>query len=56
MRAVFEVVGVHNVLAKSIGSTNPINVVRATIKGLRAISSPEYIAAKRGKKVEEITE
>jgi len=56
MRAVFEVVGVHNVLAKSIGSTNPINVVRATIKGLQTISSPEYIAAKRGKKVEEITE
>jgi small subunit ribosomal protein S5 len=56
MRAVFEVVGVRNVLAKSIGSTNPINVVRATIKGLQTISSPEYIAAKRGKKVEEITE
>ncbi len=55
MRAVFEVVGVHNVLAKSIGSTNPINVVRATIKGLPFISSPEYIAAKRGKTVEEIT-
>lgn len=55
MRAVFEVVGVHNVLAKSIGSTNPINVVRATIKGLQAISSPEHIAAKRGKTLEEIT-
>lgn len=48
MRAVFEVAGVHNVLAKSIVSTNPINVVRATIKGLQLISSPEQIAAKRG--------
>ena len=54
MRAVFEVVGVHNVLAKSIGSTNPINVVRATIKGLQSMSSPEHIAAKRGKSVEEV--
>lgn len=54
MRAVFEVVGVHNVLAKSIGSTNPINVVRATIKGLQSMSSPARIAAKRGKPVEEI--
>ena len=55
MRAVFEVVGIHNVLAKSIGSTNPVNVVRATIKGLLSTSAPEYIAAKRGKTVEEIT-
>ena len=54
MRAVFEVVGVHNVLAKSNGSTNPINVVRATIEGLKSMSSPEYIAAKRGKRVEEV--
>ena len=54
MRAVFEVVGIHNILAKSIGSTNPINVVRATIKGLQKISDPERIAAKRGKKLEEI--
>ena len=54
MRAVFEVVGIHNVLAKSIGSTNPINVVHATVKGLGAIASPEMIAAKRGKSVEEI--
>jgi small subunit ribosomal protein S5 len=54
MRAVFEVVGIHNVLAKSIGSTNPINVVRATIKGLKSMSSPEYVAAKRGKSVEEV--
>ncbi len=54
MRAVFEVAGVHNVLAKSIGSTNPINVVHATMNALRAMASPEMIAAKRGKSVEEI--
>ena len=55
MRAVFECAGIHNVLAKSNGSTNPVNVVRATIKGLTAMSSPETIAAKRGKTVEEIS-
>jgi len=49
MRAVFEVVGVHNVLAKCIGTNNPINVVRATIKGLTEIQDPRTIAAKRGK-------
>lgn len=54
MRAVFEVVGVHNVLAKCIGSSNPINVVRATIKGLVEMRDPKQIAAKRGKTVEEI--
>jgi len=54
MRAVFEVVGVHNVLAKRNGSPNPINVVRATIKGLADMQSPEQIAAKRGKSVEDI--
>ncbi|HHJ12026.1 MAG TPA: 30S ribosomal protein S5, partial [Chromatiales bacterium] len=54
MRAVFEVVGVHNVLAKCIGSRNPINVVRATIAGLTEVSSPEQVAAKRGKTVDEI--
>ena len=48
MRAVFEVVGVHNVLAKCIGTNNPINVVRATIKGLTEINDPKYVAAKRG--------
>jgi len=56
MRAVFEVVGVHNVLAKCIGSRNPVNVVRATINGLTAISSPEDVASKRGKTVKDITE
>lgn len=55
MRAVFEVVGVQDVLAKMIGSRNPINVVRATIKGLTEMASPEGVAAKRGKSVEEIT-
>ena len=54
MRAVLEAVGVRNVLAKTTGSRNPINVVRATIKGLVAISSPESVAAKRGKSVEDI--
>ncbi len=54
MRAVFEVIGVHNVLTKTYGSTNPINVIRATIKGLQNISSPEQIAAKRGKTIEEV--
>ena len=54
MRAVFEAAGVRNVLAKSYGSRNPINVVRATIKGLSDIHSPQSIAAKRGKKVKEI--
>ncbi len=54
MRAVFEAVGVKNVLAKINGTRNPVNVVRATINGLSSMSSPEYIAAKRGKKIEEI--
>ena len=54
MRAVLEVVGVSNVLSKAYGSTNPINVVRATIDALASMKSPEMIAAKRGKTVEEI--
>lgn len=54
MRAVLELAGVHNVLAKCYGSTNPVNVVRATINGLANMRSPEDIAAKRGKSVEEI--
>lgn len=54
MRAIFEVVGVHNVLAKCIGSNNPINVVRATLNGLQNMIDAEYVAAKRGKTVEEI--
>ena len=54
MRAVFEVVGVRDVLAKCIGSPNAINVVRATVKGLADMVSPEQIASKRGMTVEEI--
>ncbi|HAG94331.1 MAG: 30S ribosomal protein S5 [Pseudomonadales bacterium] len=54
MRAVLEVAGVQNVLAKCYGSTNPMNVVRATVKGLASMKSPEDVAAKRGKSVEEI--
>lgn len=54
MRAVLEAVGVKNVLAKAVGSRNPINLVRATVKGLEAMHSPGKIAAKRGKSVEEI--
>lgn len=54
MRAVFEVLGVRNVLAKCIGTRNHINVVKATVQGLKNMSSPEDAAAKRGKTVEEI--
>jgi len=54
MCAVFEVLGVQNVLAKCIGTNNPINVVQATIKGLRTMADAESVAAKRGKTVEEI--
>lgn len=54
MRAVFEVVGVQDVLAKCLGSRNPVNMVRATVKGLQAMHSPEAVARKRGKRVEEI--
>ena len=54
MRAIFDAAGVRNVLAKVIGTTNPINVARATIDGLRRIQSPEEVAAKRGKSAVEI--
>ena len=54
MRAVLEVAGVQNVLAKCYGSTNPVNVVHATFKGLKNMQSPDSVAAKRGKRVEEI--
>lgn len=56
MRAVFEVMGIRNILAKCIGSTNPVNVVRATIRGLQAMSSPELVAAKRNKEIKEVVE
>ena len=55
MRAVLEIAGVHNVLAKCYGSTNPVNVVRATIAALKSVSSPQEVAAKRGKSVADIT-
>jgi small subunit ribosomal protein S5 len=55
MRAVFEVAGVTDILAKCIGSTNPYNVVRATLDGLRRMRTPAEVAAKRGKSVADIT-
>jgi len=54
MRALLEAAGIHNVLAKCYGSTNPVNVVRATFKALQRMRSPETIAAKRGKTLENI--
>ncbi len=54
MRAVLEVAGVHNVLAKCYGSTNPVNVIQATFNGLKNMRAPESIAEKRGKTVAEI--
>jgi small subunit ribosomal protein S5 len=54
MRAVLEICGVHNVLAKCYGSTNPVNVVRATFNGLKQMQSPQSVAAKRGKSVDDI--
>jgi len=54
MRAVFEVLGIKNVLAKIGGSSNPVNVVRATLKALSIITTPDYVASKRGKSVEEL--
>ncbi len=56
MRAIFEAVGVNNVLAKCIGTNNPINVVRATMNGLVDMNSAEDVAAKRGKTVQDILE
>ena len=54
MRAIFDVMGVTNVVAKSFGSTNPYNMVRATLNALASMNTPDDIAAKRGKSVEEI--
>lgn len=54
MRAVLEIAGVHNVLAKCYGSTNPVNVVRATFNALNKMNSPEQVANRRGKSVEDI--
>jgi small subunit ribosomal protein S5 len=55
MRAVLELAGVQNVLAKCYGSTNPVNVVRATINALSTMESPETVAVRRGKKVEQVS-
>ncbi len=55
MRAVFEAVGIHNVLGKCIGTNNPINVVRATINGLAEMTDAKQVAAKRGLPVDKIT-
>ena len=55
MRAVLELAGVQNVLAKCYGSTNPVNVVRATINALSKMESPDSVAARRGIKIEEIS-
>jgi len=55
MRSVLEIAGVQNVLSKCYGSTNPVNVVRATFEALKAMQSPDAVAARRGKSVEEIT-
>jgi small subunit ribosomal protein S5 len=54
MRAIFESLGIHDVVAKSIGTSNPYNMVKATFDGLKNLVSPRYIAAKRGKKVGEV--
>ena len=54
MRAVFDVLGVKDILAKNIGSTRPVNVVRATLAALTNIAVPKVVAAKRGKSIEEI--
>lgn len=54
MRAVFEVLGIQDVVAKSIGSSNPYNMVRATVKALAKINSPRQVAARRGKKVNQV--
>ena len=54
MRAVFEAVGIQDIVAKSIGTSNPHNMIKATFAGLKMIQSPRSIASKRGKKVSEI--
>lgn len=54
MRAIFEVLGIHDVVAKSVGTANPHNMIKATFDALKKVSSPRQIAARRGKKIAEI--
>lgn len=54
MRAIFEALGIQDVVAKAVGSSNPYNMVNATIEALRLIQSPRQVASRRGKKVGEI--
>ena len=54
MRAVFEMLGIHDVVAKSLGSQNPYNMIRATVDGLKKEQSPRSVAQRRGKKVADI--
>jgi small subunit ribosomal protein S5 len=54
MRAIFECLGVHDVVAKSIGTANPHNMIKATFEALKSVSSPRQVAARRGRKVGEI--
>ena len=54
MRAVLECAGVHDVLSKSLGSSNSINIVHATVAALKGLERPEAVAARRGKSLDEI--
>jgi small subunit ribosomal protein S5 len=54
MRAVFEALGVHDVVAKSVGTSNPYNMIKATFEGLGRSASPRMVAQRRGKKVSEL--
>jgi small subunit ribosomal protein S5 len=54
MRAIFEVLGIQDIVAKSLGSYNPYNMIKATFKALESTNSPRMVAAKRGKKVGDI--
>ena len=54
LRAIFEALGVHDVVAKSVGSSNPHNMIKATFDGLRKIEGPRAVAARRGRRVSEV--
>ena len=55
VRAVLECAGIHDVLSKSLGSSNQINIVHATVEALRMLEEPEQVAARRGMRVEDVT-